>query len=540
MILLKYFIMLPKRLWLSLKLKHWYIFMLKKYFVVFLFIFNSIMPSFAVIVDQNEFNETWNYSPLLKRVDNNSELQMKLFKKTMWINQTEVPVIETTFTYLKNPKEPTNLKQLALTIQKTFDKKNFKITNQGNQYKVSGPFKKLNRFVQIDLKSHDNKVLIITSFIRLGFYKNVKNEVEDLHHILLTYNGESTEKKTSWIKWIQKFVLVDAYAEGLNIGTILGGANTTTPATSGLNINLNTSGLQKSVDQLNAQIGTTNTQLGNANANWGNTNTQLGNTNVQLGNANTNWSNTNAQLGNANTNWNSTNNQIGNVNTNWNNTNNQIGNANNNWNNTNNQIGNANNNWNNTNTQLAAANNNMANFNKEYANMNTNWAESNKLLSQALDPNHMAKVAFYTAAGAALGGVAVNLAIQGVSSGISFLYELFTGAKKKKLEWEDLEKAMSVWDTQLNDLVKLEQAVDAYLAAFDFFDGKNLTNDYVKQLANVTRDMRFDRDLFMEKFKNKDLSNECRKIYYNAADELDQKLKEYERILTFEIGRAHV
>ena len=73
--------------------------------------------------------------------------------------------------------------------------------------------------------------------------------------------------------------------------------------------------------------------------------------------------------------------------------------------------------------------------------MNTNWAESNKMLALVMDPNHMAKVAFYTAAGTALGGVAVNLAIQGVSEGISFLHELFTGTKKKKLEWEDFEKA---------------------------------------------------------------------------------------------------
>lgn len=92
---------------------------------------------------------------------------------------------------------------------------------------------------------------------------------------------------------------------------------------------------------------------------------------------------------------------------------------------------------------------------------------------------------------------------------------------------------MSVWDTQLNDLVKLEQAVDAYLAAFEFFEGKGLNNDYVKQLSDSMRDMRFDRDLFMEKFKDQALPTACRKIYYSAADELDQKLKEYERVLQF-------
>jgi hypothetical protein len=45
--------------------------------------------------------------------------------------------------------------------------------------------------------------------------------------------------------------------------------------------------------------------------------------------------------------------------------------------------------------------------------------------------------------------------------------------------------------------------------------------------------MRFDRDLFMEKFKDQKLETGCRKLYYNAADELDQKLKEFDQILQY-------
>jgi len=498
---------------------------INSFVIVSLFLFNSVTPSVAAVLDQQEFSSSWNYTPLVKRAEGKSELQMKLFKKTMWFGKTEVPIVETTFTFLKNPQEKTNLNQLAHTMQKTFGK-TIQLKGSNNSYKLEGPFNKLNRQVKIDLKEEDNRVLIVTSFIRLGFNKNVNAEVEQLHKTLLTYKGEATEKKTSWLNWIQQFILKEAHAEGLNLGSILGAGNSTNSPTPSFNFSLDTSGLRDSIDNLNTTVGNTNTQLGNANTNWGNTNVQLGNANNNWNNTNTVLGNTNVQLGNANNNWNNTNTQLGNANTNWSNTNTQIGNFNNNLNNTNVQIGNANNNWNNTNTQFAAANKNMEGF-------NTNWAESNKIMAQMMDPNHMAKVAFYTAAGAALGGVAVNLAIQGVSSGISFLYELFTGTKKKKLDWEDLEKAMNVWDTQLNDLVKLEQAVDAYLAAFEFFDGKNLTNDYVKQLADSMRDMRFDRDLFMEKFKDQTMPTACRKIYYSAADELDQKLKEYDRILTF-------
>lgn len=271
------------------------------------------------------------------------------------------------------------------------------------------------------------------------------------------------------------------------------------------NIDVNTTGVENSLNSLNNNVGTLNTNLTGAN---------------------TNWSTTNAQIGNANTNWDNTNKQVSDANKNWDNTNKQVSDANKNWDNTNKQVSDANKNWNNTNGEIGKANESMK-------DLNTNWAESNKILGKAMDPNHMAKIGFYTAAGAALGGIAVNLAVQGVSEGISILYELFTGTKQKKLEWEDFEKAMQVWDNQLNDLVKMEQVVDNFLSAFDFFEGKNVGNDYVKQLNMSMRDMKFDRDMYLEKFKDQNMDIACRKLYYDAADELDQKVKEYDKIIVF-------
>jgi hypothetical protein len=257
--------------------------------------------------------------------------------------------------------------------------------------------------------------------------------------------------------------------------------------------------------------------VNNLNNNATGINSNIANSNIQLGNVNTNWSNTNNEVAKANAN-------LAVSNQNWANSNNEAAKVNTN-------LAVSNQNWANSNTEAAKANDTAIKFTDEAKGMNTNWAESNKLFAQVMDPNHMAKVAFYTAAGAALGGITVNLAVQGVSEGIGFLYELFTGEKKNKLEWEDFQKAMDTWDNQLNDLVKMEQAVDNYIAAFSFFEGKNLGNDYVKQLQMATRDMRFDRDLFMEKFKDQNTDTACRKIYYDAADELDQKVKEYDKII---------
>ncbi len=478
------------------------------------------------------FNSKWNYTPLIVRQEGESKVHTKMFKRQIWAAGVPVDIANTNFVYLENPAKDADPKKnelsyIAQSMKKSFGK-DMKVTGSGNSYNVEGKYEKINRYIKVSLLKKSNYVIIVTTFARMGMYDKLENEIEELHAVLETYEGKTAvEKKTTWMKWVP--FIDEAHAAGFDLGSIFGGSNTNTGSLGGgltYNLTGNFQDLTTSVTSLNNNV----TQF----------NTSLDNTNVQIGNANTNWGNTNTQIGNANTNWGNTNVQIGNANTNWANTNTQIGNANTNWADTNKQVdkfnanmADSNKNWADTNKEVSRANDTAAKFADEAKMMNTNWAESNKMLALAMDPNHMAKVAFYTAAGAALGGVAVNLAVQGVSEGISFLHELFTGAKKKKLEWEDFEKAMNAWDNQLNDLVKMEQVVDNYLAAFSFFEGKNLGNDYVKQLTMATRDMRFDRDMFMEKFRDQNMDVSCRKVYYDAADELDQKVKEYDKIIAF-------
>ncbi|QDK41427.1 hypothetical protein DOM21_08150 [Bacteriovorax stolpii] len=491
---------------------------------------NQLSTSFDV------FNSKWNYTPTLERTEGNSKIHTKFFKRILWIEKTPVSIVDTSFVYLENPQKDPDAKKnelayIAQSIKKSFGPQ-MVISGQGNSLTVEGKVEKINRTVKVSLLKKSNHVTIITSMIRTGLYSKLRAEVNELHNGLLDYDGEfkvKKEKKTTWFSL--PFMIDEAHAApGFDFTSLFTGsnANSSAGALGGFNVNLtgDIRNLENSVNNVNTNLGKLNTGIDAANVNWGNTNTQLGG-------ANTNWGNTNVQIGNANTNWNNTNVQIGNANQNWSDTNKQMDEFNKNIDKVNANATRANENWADTNKELTKANATADKFADEYKNMNTNWAESNKLLSKALDPNHMAKVAFYTAAGAALGGIAVSLAIQGVSEGISFLHELFTGAKKKKLEWEDFEKAMAAWDNQLNDLVKMEQIVDNYIDAFNFFEGKNLGNDYVKQLSNASRDMRFDRDMFMEKFKDQNLDISCRKMYYDAADELDQKVKEYDKIIQY-------
>ena len=446
--------------------------------------------------------QNWSFTPLMVRKDKESEIKVKQFKRYLWIDKKPIQVAETNFTYLKNPQEKVDLKTLSQTIINSFPPKTLSMRVISNGIALEGHWKKINRFIKMDITKKEDQVIIVTSFARSGLLNSLLPELNELHSLLKTYDEKKIPKTT-----FLEYLIPEAYAQSFNplaLTSLLTGGNTTTGASSFLttNSNVNVNG--------NVTIGTN----AGFNQNWSDSNANIKGINGTLQNTNTN-------LGNLNTT----------VDTNWNNTNGRIGSAtdmmgvlgtaaNANWADTNSQIG----------QQGAVANQNWTKTNEV---VNTNWAESNRIAAQMLDQNHMAKVAFYTAAGAALGSITMNLAVEGVSAGISYLYELFTGTKKKQLDWQDFQNAIQSWDDQLNDLVKLEQIVDEFIGAFDFFSDKTMSNDYIKNLNIAMRDMRFDRDMMMEKFKNEELALGCRRIFYNAADELDQKLKEYDKIIQF-------
>jgi hypothetical protein len=468
---------------------------------------------------KSDINRNWSYTPMFTKTDKNSVIKVKMFKRYLWVDQKPIQVAETNFTVLKNPQEKIDLKSLSETIKKSFPLKTLLSHPITDGIELEGHWKKVNRYIKMDLIKKGDTFIVVTTFARSGLSKALMPEVNELHSLLKSYDENKTPK-TSFID----FFMPEAYAAGFNpadLATFFGGSNVNTGAGTNL-FTGSTPGSSLGVLTTNSNVNVSGTV---------NTNSTIG----VSSDVNANWSKTNGTLGDFNSNLTGINTNIGNMNTN----------VNNNWNNSNTimdkQATDANKNWADTNTKLADATKVMdkqgtaanANWAKTNDVINTNWAESNKIAAQMMDPNHMAKLAYYTAAGAALGAITMNLAVEGVTAGISYLYELFTGTKKKKLGWEDFQKAISSWDDQLGDLVKLEKIVDEFIGAFDFFSDKNMDNDYLKNLNIAMRDMRFDRDMMMEQFKNGELALGCRRVLYNAADELDQKLKDYEKITQF-------
>lgn len=511
--------------------------------IIILSIVLNLNSVWAVDLSQkDQFNHNWSYTPTFTRTDKNSVLKVKMFKRYLWINQKPIQVAETNFTFLKNPQEKIDLKSLSETIKKSFPAKTLTAHTISNGIELSGHWSKINRYIKMDLIKKGDDFIVVTTFARSGLSKALMPELNQLHSLLKTYSPASdSEKKTPKTTFLNYFIPEAHAAPPFGVPDLSGLLNSSNVTTGNgtnfltTNSNVNVSG------NVNSNV-TLNTGA-DINTNWSNTNNNLSGLNNNL-------TDMNANVGNLDTN----------VNTNWGNSNTimdkQGTEANKNWADSNKimdkQGTDANKNWADSNTimdkQGTEANKNWADTNKlmdkqgteanknwQKSNevINTNWAESNRIAAQMMDPNHMAKVAYYTAAGAALGAITMNLAVEGISAGISILYELFTGTKKKKLEWQDFQQAMQSWDNQLNDLVKMEQIVDEFIAAFDFFGDKDVSNDYIKNLNIAMRDMRFDRDIMMAQFKNEELNLGCRRVFYNAADELDQKLKEYDKIIQF-------
>ena len=505
----------------------------------FLLVATSILASLPLgaATTKGDFNKKWAYSPLLKNSLNKSTNETKIFKRFVWDNNKPIPVAESVATIVKGAQEKSDLQDLAKKIDKSFGGK-MEMKGTLDKLELHGPFPKLNRMIDVTLQKRGDNFLIITTFTRLGFYPSLKNDVTELHQMATSYFNETSKNTTVVQIWnsFSNFVLSSAHAQSLPSfpSSVFGGSSSPTPFIVQVDTGLGDIApvISTQGDQFNATINTQGNQINNTlNVQGNQINATVNNQGNQLNDT------LNAQGNQFNATVNNQGNQLNNtLNTQGNQFNATINAQGNQINKTLNDQGNQ------LNHNISSAtdviehqggqlNANLGDLNVQAGSANQNWSESNRLLSQAMDPNHMAKVAFYTAAGAALGAFTMNLAIQGASKGIGFLLELFTHNKRNKLEWDDFQKAMEVWDTQLNDLVKMEKIVDNFLNAFQFFKDKNMGTNYPQILTTAIRGMGMDKELFMEKFHDPSQDKACRELYYNAAAELEDKIGEYKKLL---------
>jgi len=465
-----------------------------------------------------EVNRNWSHTPLYVRQNAHSKIKVKLFQRVLWAGKLPIQVAQTNFTYLSNPKDKVDLKQLSETIVRSFPKGILRARPISNGYRLEGEWKDINRMLKIDILKKNNDFMTVTTLYRPSIAKAFNKELEVFHSLLKTYE-ETAVVKTSYIN----FLINDANAAPPiptldSLTTLLTTPNPTTGTTPLSNLQAAvgtgggiTPGFGTLTDTGLTNVGTGMTDAGTGMTNLGTGMTNLGTAVAPLAVSLDRNATATGELAAAVKDGNRVATEQGNQ--------------------ANQTALTISREANETLNRVSSEAN--ATINRQGDAFNKNYAETNRIAALALDPNHMAKLAYYTAAGAALGSLTVNLAVEGIAAGFSFLKEFFTGAKEKALDWEKFQKATATWDSQVAGLVNYEKVVDDLIKSFEFFQDENLDNDYLTNLQKTKIEMKFDEKEELALSEDKDLSKECRFKHYEIADFLHNKIDDYEKILKF-------
>jgi hypothetical protein len=153
------------------------------------------------------------------------------------------------------------------------------------------------------------------------------------------------------------------------------------------------------------------------------------------------------------------------------------------------------------------------------------------LMKQAMDPKHMAILAFATAAGATLGTVATNLVISGVQHGLAFLWELITQKKAKAMRWEDFVKAREKWEEVNSYSLQLEKSVDLFLRSFDQLD-KYKGMDLLQALRGDIGKLQFWQEEYHALSRDRDsYSQRCRLNYSLSSQRIMQNISSMQEVI---------
>lgn len=365
-----------------------------------------------------------------------------------------------------------NLDSTRSFLQKEFRLNGLQEKTYEGTHRFEGYRKDLNRQVVVFVSFTDKKIKVSSGFYRPSYGQTIALEVEFLHR---KYHKVKDAVSYSPLKFKLPFI-EEAYAQedctrcaGNPVCLLLCRAGNT-GSTGGLvgssgNSLINLSGIEKELNNTNTQLTAINGNVGVLNGNWSNTNTQLGGFNA-------NWSNTNTQIGVFNNNFQQTNQNLDQLNQTLQNTNQIVD----------------------KNAQKALEESQAwrAMTEKESAEWRAMMKEQSDrglvVAEKMADPNHLFKMATYSAAGAVLGATVANLAISGVQMAVGFLYKWATGQlKDEKMEklLQEFNMAMKVYDDSSKIAKGLEASIDTVLSNMALHKKFSLENSEV--LGNIQK-----------------------------------------------------
>ncbi|MBI3544530.1 MAG: hypothetical protein HY075_14760 [Deltaproteobacteria bacterium] len=175
---------------------------------------------------------------------------------------------------------------------------------------------------------------------------------------------------------------------------------------------------------------------------------------------------------------------------------NQMTQMNTNLGNFNTQFGNFNTQFGSFNTQLAGMNANMTTANANWAASNAEMKRTNDLLKSFIDPAHAFLWAGASAAGAAVGALAVSGAVELISAAGSAIYEAITHEKEEARIMERFAKARELWEKTSTLAGDLEKAIDNLLYLKDISTKFGMSReDLIKRLGveSAKKEAEYDR-----------------------------------------------
>ncbi|MGK5083071.1 hypothetical protein WDW37_07170 [Bdellovibrionota bacterium FG-1] len=199
------------------------------------------------------------------------------------------------------------------------------------------------------------------------------------------------------------------------------------------------------------------------------------------------------------------------------------------WQQTNAEVTKSNANWAATNRQLVDANKNAQDFNFQFK-------RTNDLMEKFMDPANAFAFAASAAAGATLGALAVNMAVQGLSEAGGAIYEAITHEKDKAKRLEAFQKAREIFEKSNLAAKELEKTIDNMMEWRKIGKGFSLSREEViSKLGTETELLRGDIVINTER-RNQALragDRACAEELSGTINQINRKIREYE-----DIGKA--
>lgn len=471
---------------------------------LFVFLALLILPlSHAIAADKPDFYLKWMKHP----IESSGPAKMQLIQRIVPVAKGKYFSIGE-ITLMEVPKEKGfTVDSLQKDIQTAMGFKSWRTRTVGKAKVFEQIWPEARKFYRLYVLEDKDTIRMSIATFRMAYGRSLYLESEVMQRLFISEKKKSYDFANDLFarlnQTISHWIMPSANAQiPISWDNLLGGAGSVIDTTSIDQLLSGIHSMQGTLADTNTQISGVNANIAVANQHWGDTNVQLGNANTQLAAVNQNWAGTNGQLNTANQNWAQ------------------------------------------TNQQLKDYQNILSGIKDQAAQtsqmVDQNWKDTNKIASEYLStmkdmtrPEKLALMAGATAAGAALGATAVNLAVSGVKWGITEIGRLISGYYKEKKHQERLaefKQARELYYKSKSSIDSLEASVDGFIQIFETANLSKMPMDQVLTQLNRLKLLK-ESELKVKKEKLDSLTlkridgvsnKSCDLQYHSLGEELPQ------------------